>query len=715
MTITTPAPPPETLTEADLAAFARLGIPQKLLAEAHICRVTDAEARAEYGIRFGAAADLSGVLFRYYSPVTGQRTTARVRRDHPEIDADGKAQNKYILAYGDGRHLYFPPGAAALLEQSDMPIVLVEAEKSTLALTAWATRTGTRLLPIGMGGCWSWRGVIGKQEAPNGEREDVKGPLPDLSYCDGRKVFVLLDANAETNDKVAAARSALCIDLRKRKCEVLIADLTLVDGVNGPDDYIGVCGDAAMAKVFAAAHPPQKEIATPVLSPFTAEEAAASTSGLLDTLIQWILTYVVVKIEQAEIMAAWIMHSYVFELFEVTPYLFVSSPEKESGKSTLVRILRAVACRGMLSTGISAAALARRVEKDKPSLFLDELDATFKGDKEKAEAIRGILDSGFEPDGAYTRCVGKNFEVKDFPTFCPKVLAGIGELWNTVVSRSIPIAMRRKLPTETIKPDRQREIKTAANAIKVRLDEWATRVSGLLEPIRPQEIEGFSPRQNDNSEPLLAIAMLAGEQWRERLTTALVSVYKGTGSGDASTGVMLLTDIRDIFAKHDAAYIPSKDIAAALCKIEGHPWAEWSHGRELSANRLARLVRPYHIYPQTVRLGGETPKGYRKTDFADAWGRYCPSCAVSAATAPHPASLLAKTALSNRNASFAVAVEKSASEPHKQRAVACVADRKLDTRQLSLFDVPNGHTEGTEDNFIEAEFENGSHIDEERL
>jgi hypothetical protein len=100
--------------------------------------------------------------------------------------------NKYILAYCDGRHLYFPPGAAALLEQSDMPIVLVEAEKSTLALTAWATRTGTHLLPIGMCGCWSWRGVIGKQEAPNGEREDVKGPFPDRDYCDGRRVYVLV-------------------------------------------------------------------------------------------------------------------------------------------------------------------------------------------------------------------------------------------------------------------------------------------------------------------------------------------------------------------------------------------------------------------------------------------------------------------------------------------------------------------------------------------
>jgi hypothetical protein len=87
---------PAALTVADLAAFARLGIPPKLLADAHIRRITDAEARNDYGVRFAAAADLSGILFPDYSPVTGQRTTARVRRDHPEIDADGKIKQVHL-------------------------------------------------------------------------------------------------------------------------------------------------------------------------------------------------------------------------------------------------------------------------------------------------------------------------------------------------------------------------------------------------------------------------------------------------------------------------------------------------------------------------------------------------------------------------------------------------------------------------------------------
>ena len=263
---------PASLLESDLAAFAKLRIPAPLLAEAGICRVTDSEARDQYGIK--GDGDLSGVIFPYPHPKTGLRVTARVRRDHPEMDADGKAQRKYVLAWGDGRHLYFPPDAKQKLADSGTPICLVEAEKSVLALTAWATRTGTNILPLGLGGCWGWRGRIGKTEDAKGERVDVVGALDDLHYCAGRKVYVLLDSNAATNPKVRAARRALITALRERGAsEVLVCDLPLFDG-NGPDDFIGQPdGDAAMATVFDAAHPPEQRIARADGAPETPEYA----------------------------------------------------------------------------------------------------------------------------------------------------------------------------------------------------------------------------------------------------------------------------------------------------------------------------------------------------------------------------------------------------------------------------------------------------------
>ena len=155
--------------------FRRLGIDPELLERASVKRVTDAEARQEYGIT--GPGEMDGIVFPYFSPMDGVRRTCRVRRDHPEMES-GKTKRKYVVAYGDRRHLYFVPGCAELMSNPSVPIVLVEAEKSALALTAWAESIQHKLLPIAMGGCFGWRGRIGKQEDADGKRVDETGPLP---------------------------------------------------------------------------------------------------------------------------------------------------------------------------------------------------------------------------------------------------------------------------------------------------------------------------------------------------------------------------------------------------------------------------------------------------------------------------------------------------------------------------------------------------------
>jgi hypothetical protein len=297
-----------------------------------------------------------------------------------------------------------------------------------------------------------------------------------------------------------------------------------------------------------------------------------------------------------------------------------------------------------------------------------------KGNKETAENIRGILNSGYEPEGVYTRCVGNEFAVKDFPTFCPKCLAGIGKLWDTVSDRSITIEMRRMLSEETIEQDRKVAVKAAAAPIKARLEEWAAHCTAdLLRSIHPSPISGFNPRQNDIAEVLLTIAQLAGGGWPQRLTQALKVVYTATRAEDGSIGVTLLSDIRAVFDERKADAVPSVTLAGCLCKIEGRAWAEWNHGNGMTANNLAWQLRKFRIHSQSIRVGDKTPKGYRRSDFEDAWARYCPHIPPQTATTPQPAPLLAETAFSNRNVLPNVAVVKGASNPHEQRTVADVA------------------------------------------
>ena len=238
---------PSRLIHRDLEMFRRIGIDADLLERAGIMRVTDQQARQEFGL--DGTGNNAGILFPYVD-AAGKRHTSRLRRDSPEME-DGKPVRKYLAPYGDRRHLYIVPGDHALGENLTVPVILVEAEKSALALRAFADRAGRQLLPIATGGCWGWRGRIGKAPTSKGGRVDELGPLPELGICsNGRKVFVLLDSNCNTNPRVQAARRALVHRLFKQNAEVHVLDLPAVEGVNGPDDFIALCGDDALGQLL---------------------------------------------------------------------------------------------------------------------------------------------------------------------------------------------------------------------------------------------------------------------------------------------------------------------------------------------------------------------------------------------------------------------------------------------------------------------------------
>ena len=190
--------------------------------------------------------------------------SARLRRDNPEVDIQNKPQNKYLSPYGDTRLLYFPPGAREKLADPTTPILLVEAEKSALALTAWAERMGRKLLVLATGGCNAWTGRIGKTTGEHGMRVDVNGILSDFHCVDGREVMILFDANAAINSKVQRAEQKLkwalldgvetpAYEFSSKKqwkaASVRICRWPQADGVNGPDDYLGKFDDEAMAAV----------------------------------------------------------------------------------------------------------------------------------------------------------------------------------------------------------------------------------------------------------------------------------------------------------------------------------------------------------------------------------------------------------------------------------------------------------------------------------
>ena len=181
---------------------------------------------------------------------------------------------------------------------------------------------------------------------------------------------------------------------------------------------------------------------------------------ILEQVERFIRRFVFLTADQAAILCLWTAHTHALSCAAATPYLNIFSPEKQSGKTTLLEVFELLAANPWLTGRTSSAALVRKIAGESPTLLLDESDAAFGGEKEYAETLRGILNSGHRIGGKASLCVreGDDFVVRNFPVFCPKAIAGLGKLPDTVADRSIPINLKashdrrdsRKIPAAQV-------------------------------------------------------------------------------------------------------------------------------------------------------------------------------------------------------------------------------------------------------------------------
>jgi hypothetical protein len=598
------------LWPADLEMFARFGVPPEVLEELGICRVTDREARFVFGIRGGG--DMSGIAYPYFNPSTmangRQRWYVRIRRDHPDIE-DGKIRKKYVSPFGDRKHLYFPP-RPDLFPDATVPIVLVESEKAVLAMLAWSERVDRKILPLGLGGVWGWRGQLGITTTATGERAPQTGPLPDLNICrGGRKVYVLLDSNSSSNPSVMKARNDLVRQLRKQGAVVHVLDLPAGEGVNGPDDYIGVHGDEAMAKLFDGIENGPKVV----------EEMKA--------LIQ---RYVIMSEAQALVVTLWTIHTYLFPGYRgSTGYLHISSPVEECGKSQLLEVVELFAANPTTVGGATPAALIRVIDKESPTFLLDEADLNMH-DKEMSALLCSIFNNGWRPGRPYLKCDGEKHDLRRFSVYGPKGICGIGTHYMApaTLSRCFPIRLQRHGGARMAEEYYIDKAEEESAPIKKKLTVWAgQRKNAWLANKRPGRVPPWlHSRKGSISFPLFAIAEDLGGTYPSRLADAMEEIFVGkSGKARLSYKIQLLSDIQAVFNDLDRDVLETLDLLRALCEIETSPWAEASNGKPLTPHKLALLLSDFGPAPGQHWIGGTKIRGYARDDFRAAWDGYLPA------------------------------------------------------------------------------------------
>ena len=320
-------------------------------------------------------------------------------------------------------------------------------------------------------------------------------------------------------------------------------------------------------------------------------------------------------------LTLWIAFCYSIPQFDHAPRLCFWSPEKRCGKSLALEVVSHLLPNPLMTSSISSASLFRILDRDNSKVILiDESDTVFgrNGDKEKAEALRQLLNASFKRGQSVIRCEPPKYEPREFKIFAPIALAGIGTsaIPETVADRALMIEMRRMLPNEQILEFESDEVEKYFFPIKEKLQNFATENESRYRELRPElPRESLNPRARDLWKPLYKVAECAGEEWIKKALLASVALSSGESDPEeASLSLRLLSDTREVFTEDQ---ITTKDLIERLRSLEESPWA---YLERFNPSVLAHLLKNYGIKPKP--FSGGKVRGYYRKSFEDPWNRY---------------------------------------------------------------------------------------------
>jgi len=344
---------------------------------------------------------------------------------------------------------------------------------------------------------------------------------------------------------------------------------------------------------------------------------------ILDQVYAFLGQFVAYPSEEAQVAhTLWIAHTHLMDKWDSTPRIAFLSPEPGSGKTRALEITETLVPRPIEAINATPAYLFRKISDPAglPTVLYDEIDTLFGPRAKENEELRGVINAGHRPGAQAGKCVpkGKQIETEEFPAYCAVAMAGLGNLPDTILSRSVIIRMRRRAPNEQVSPYRRKVHGPKGNTIRKKIEIWADEVRETIET-SPQLPEGIVDRNADVWESLVSVADAVGGVWPKRARDSAVTLVSASADERGSLGLRLLTDIRTVFG--DAKALFTVDLLTALHTLEESPWNDLK-GRPLDANRLATLLKPYGVKSRQVRIGEESKKGYHQDDLIDAWTRY---------------------------------------------------------------------------------------------
>jgi len=339
---------------------------------------------------------------------------------------------------------------------------------------------------------------------------------------------------------------------------------------------------------------------------------------------------------EADLLTLWTMLTHAQAAFDTTPYIYVTAPTPEAGKSRIIDVAQLLVARPHVLIDPTAAAIFRLIDEQHPTLFIDEADELHTN-----KALRAVMNAGHRRGGMVARGSGNSTRLYD--TFGPKLIAGIKgrrlPLKGATLSRCIEVPMRtRILDREHIDDFIEADARPACESLAVVIEEWAKESIEDLAELRPPLPVEMGDRQRDSWRPLMAIAVRFGNEWVGRVNMAIAQLKPARRPDE---GTQLIADMRSVWealdAKVEKAKAPygcgladdmeSVDRAWTQVLIETHAQLEDRQlDRSLTPKILAQWLGNFDIRPlqNSFRASGSTgmKRGYERRSFKDAFERY---------------------------------------------------------------------------------------------
>jgi hypothetical protein len=307
------------------------------------------------------------------------------------------------------------------------------------------------------------------------------------------------------------------------------------------------------------------------------------------------------------LLALWSVATYMYADFEYTGYIFACSPEPQSGKSRLLEVLELLAAKpsGILVSP-SEAVLFRTAEGH--TQLLDEVDGWTNRDE-----LRNVLNAGFHRGATVQRMNDGEggYEVKSFPVYAPRVLAGIGQgiLHGTTRDRTFVLEMVRQMRAERRERFRIKLVKPEADNLKNAIEQWIAQhkaeIADTYEQFDFPYLQDFRDRTIDVAQPLAAILEVAykGRPELERVRqefvkAAAITRKEGEPLTDDHKVLRTLTEL----ARTDNPLVGNATELADLC---GNV-----HGEKQDEAALSAVLRRYGFQTRSIRKDGQPRHRY---------------------------------------------------------------------------------------------------------